>query len=170
MKKIIANLFLFLYAIIAIFITMCLISYNSHRVTVFGNLSFVIVDNKNLEPGYSKGDLVIVKGDEKPVVGDDVFFYNTYESKTAVSVTKITGSEKITDKETTYTLDGGKSLSSENVIGKANGATKISVVGNILNVLESKWGYLFLIVLPSLLAFLYEIIEIVKEIKGSKNK
>lgn len=170
MKNFIRNLFIVLYAIIAIFITVCLISYNEHKVTQFGETSLVIVNNENLEPNYTKNDLVIVNGEGKVNVGDEVFFYNTYESKVSVSVAKITNAEKITDNETTYTLEGGKALSSEFVIGKTQNSNKIPFLGLILGVLESKWGYLFLIVLPSLLAFLYEVIEIIKEIKNSKKK
>ena len=168
MKNFIRNLLIVLYAIIAIFITVCLISYNDQRVTVFGDTSLVIIDNKDLEPNYNKNDLVLVSSEPKVAIGDEVFFYNTYESKDSISVAKITAAEKITETETTYTLEGEKALSSQFVIGKAQSSTKIPVIGLILKILESKWGYLFLIVLPSLLAFLYEVIEVIKEIKNSK--
>lgn len=170
MKNIIRNTFIILYAIIAIFITVCLISYNEHKVTQFGNTSLVIVDNKELEPNYNKHDLIIVNGDEKAKVGDEVFFYNTYENKVLINISKIVEAEKITSSETTYTLEDGRALSSEFVIGKTNEASKISNIGLIFGILESKWGYLFLIVLPSLLAFLYEVIEVVKEIRKIKKQ
>ena len=41
-------------------------------------------------------------------------------------------------------------------------------VGTILGILESKWGFLFLIVFPSLLAFIYEIGVVVSDIKNNK--
>lgn len=170
MKNIIRNTFIILYAIIAIFITVCLISYNEHKVTQFGNTSLVIVDNKELEPNYNKHDLIIVNGDEKAKVGDEVFFYNTYENKVLINISKIVEAEKITSSETTYTLEDGRALSSQFVIGKTNEASKISNIGLIFGILESKWGYLFLIVLPSLLAFLYEVIEVVKEIRKIKKQ
>ena len=43
-------------------------------------------------------------------------------------------------------------------------------MGTVLNVLESKWGFLFLIVFPSLLAFLYEITVVFSEIKNAKKE
>lgn len=170
MKKFICNFFIVLYAIIAIFVTVCLISFNDHRITQFGKTSLIIVDSKDFEPSYSKNSLVVVSNDEKVNVGDEILFYNTYESNASVSLAKVTAAEKITDSETTYTIDGEKSLSSEFVIGKTSNSTTIPVIGLILSVLESKWGYLFLIVLPSLLAFLYEILEVVKEVKNSKEQ
>lgn len=168
MIKFIRNFLIIIYAIIAIFVTVCLISYNDYGVTQFGKTSLVIVDSKEFEPDYNKNDLVIVNNDEKVQVGDKVFFYNTYENDNSVSIAKITNSEKITDSETTYTIDGEKALSSEYVIGKVDSTTTIPVLGLILSILESKWGYLFLIVLPSLLAFLYEILEVVKEVRNLK--
>jgi len=46
MKNIIRNLLIVIYAVIAIFTTVCLISYNDQRVTVFGETSLVIIDNR----------------------------------------------------------------------------------------------------------------------------
>lgn len=41
----------------------------------------------------------------------------------------------------------------------------------MLGILESKWGFLALIVLPSLIAFLYEVWEVIVGLKAnSKNK
>ena len=48
------------------------------------------------------------------------------------------------------------------------GTDSIPVVGTVLSVLESKWGFLFLIVLPALLAFFYQITVVVSDIKNSK--
>lgn len=168
MKKFIRNLLIILYVIIAIFVTVCLISYNDHKVTQFGDTSLVIVDNKDFEPNFNKNDLVIVNSDENIGTGKEIFFYNVYENKYTISIAKVTNTEKISDSETTYTLESGQVLSSDNVIGKTENAKKISNVGAILKVLESKWGYLFLIVLPSLLAFLYELVEVIKDVRSSK--
>ena len=43
----------------------------------------------------------------------------------------------------------------------------IPVLGSILSLLESRWGYLCVIILPILIAFLYEIYSIVRELKGN---
>ncbi|MFR5683006.1 MAG: hypothetical protein ACLUD1_02845 [Clostridia bacterium] len=170
MKKAIKNVLIVLYAIIAVVVTICLLSYNEYKVTEFGDYSLVIVDNRELEPDYQKGDLVIVEKDNKIEIGDKIFFYNTYEQKIGVSYATVTGKEIITSKETTYTLDGQRSLSSEYVIGSENTSTRIGTLGTILGILESKWGFLFLIVFPSLLAFLYEIWEVVIELKANSKK
>lgn len=170
MKKFIRNLFIILYVVIAIFVTICLLSYNKYRVSELGEYTLVIVDSNKLEPDFKKGDLVIVDGNNKIEVGDKVFFYNTYSKNISVSVAQILEEEVITEDESTYTLEGDKTLSSEYVIGSSESVTKIPNLGTILGILESKWGFLILVVFPSLLAFLYEIWEVVTEIKeSSKN-
>ena len=65
--------------------------------------------------------------------------------------------EKITSSETTYTLEGERKISGEYILGPANTAEIIPKVGTILGILQSKWGFLFLIVLPALLACVNQI-------------
>lgn len=171
MKKIIKNVLIVLYAIIAIGVTICLLSYNDFRVTEIGDKSLIIIDSDEYEPDLKKGSLVVVEKSNKLAVGDEVYFYNTYAKEVSISKAKIIEEEIITATEKTYTLEGDVTLSSEYVIGKSEGTAQIQYLGSVLNVLESKWGFLFLIVLPSLLAFLYEIWEFIEELKNnSKNK
>lgn len=157
-----------LYAIVVVFLTACLIQYNDYKITEFGKYSLIIVDDDSLEPQFDKGSLAVVEKNEfsDVNVGDDIFFYNTYESQINVSVAKVIGTEKITDTETTFVLEGDYSLSSEYFIGKVETTSTYKGVGNVLGVLESRYGFLFLIVLPVLVAFIYEIYAIVKEIKN----
>lgn len=61
-------------------------------------------------------------------------------------------------------------VSSQYVLGSAKDTTVIPVVGQILSVLESKWGFLFLIVFPSLIAFLYELTVVFSGIKEERKK
>lgn len=171
MKKVIYSIVVTIYAIIAVFTTVCLLSYNDYKVTQFGDYSLVIVsgelakDNVNL----NEGDLVIVnkKGDIK--VGDQVFYYSQYEKTVTVASGKVTNIEKITSTETTYTIGDNYMVSSQYILGPVNGTTKVQSVGTVLNVLESQWGFLFLVVFPSLLAFIYELTVVVGEIKGNKS-
>lgn len=79
MKKILTNLIFGIYVIIAVFVTVCLLSYNQFKVTEFGDYSLVIIDNDELSPEYQKGDLVLVDKSKKIETGQRVFFYNTYE-------------------------------------------------------------------------------------------
>ena len=65
MKKVVLNILFIVYVIIAIFVTICLLSYNDFKVTELGDYSLVIIDDKELSPEYEKGDLVIVNKDKE---------------------------------------------------------------------------------------------------------
>jgi len=169
MIKFIRNVIIIAYAIIAIFVTICLLSYNDQKVTVLGSYALVIIDNNELEPNYNKGDLAIVSGSGKINEGDSIFFYNTKAKDFEVAFAKVEKKEVITEKETTYIINGNTRISSEFVVGSSENTTSIAKVGTILQVLESKWGFLLLVILPALMAFLYQVIEVIAEVKNSKN-
>ena len=69
--------------------------------------------------------------------------------------------------ETTYVLES-KEIPSDLAIGPTKNSIRIGKLGTILSILESKWGFLILIVFPSLLAFLYELWEFIANIKAAK--
>ena len=52
MKKIISNILFAIYAVIAVFVTVCLLSYNDFKVTEFGDYSLVIIEDNELSPEY----------------------------------------------------------------------------------------------------------------------
>ena len=167
MKNTIRNFFIIIYAIIAIFITICLLSYNDYKVTEFGEYSLLIIDNRDLEPQFQKGDLVIADKTHKIEVGDEIFFYNTYRARPDISKATVIHKDDM-GSNILYTVEGNVLIEEEDVIGKANNVTKISKLGGILGLLESKWGFLILVVFPSLIAFLYEIAELVSELRNNK--
>lgn len=173
MKKIIGNIIFIIYAIIAVFVTICLLSYNEFKVTEFGETSLVLIDNEELQPNYNKGDLVIVNRDTRIRENDSIFFYNTSADRVEITVANVTNVEKVSNFEYTYTLEGNMIISSEYVIGNTEGVTVIPKLGTVLGILESKWGFLILIVFPSLLAFIYEIqlyLQKLKRVEITKRK
>lgn len=169
MKKAISNILFILYAVIAIFVTVCLLSYNDYKVSVFGTKSLVLVTDDSLEPRFKKGDLVIVDKKANVINGRKAFFYDKGELKIDIKLGTVEAIEKVTSTESTYTFEGSLRKSGEYVLGPADGAEVIPTVGGILAILESKWGFLFLIVMPSLLAFIYQISVVVSEIRDSRN-
>jgi len=169
MKKIISNILFVVYVVIAVFVTVCLLSYNDFKVTEFGDYSLVIIDEE-LAPDYNKGDLVIVNKEEKVAVGDKVFFYNTYDKEIEIKLGEVIDAQKVTSTETTYTLEGERKISGQYIVGPSKETTVIPVLGTILGILESKWGFLFMIVLPALLAFIYQITVVVSELRNSKEE
>lgn len=166
------GLLLTVWLIIAIFTTICLLSYNKYNVTVFDNTSLLIMDNNDLEPTFNENDLVVVKrnGSTKYAVGDFVFYYHgnlTTESYINYGeITNVTIDEKA---ETSYTING-TNVSYSSFIGGEKGSKVYSNVGLFLSIFESRWGYMFLVILPTLFILVYEIYSIVEEVKSDAKK
>lgn len=171
MKKVLGNILLVIYAIIAVFTTICLLSYNDFKVTEFGDNSFVLITNDEYTPDFNSGDLVIVNGSKKDKlnVGDKVFYYREENRKVEICLEPILEKEEITSRENNFTFEDDYQISDEYIIGSANKVTVIPVAGTILSILESKWGFLFLIILPVLIAFIYEITVLITEVKENKD-
>lgn len=160
-----------IYAIVAMFLTACLLKYNDYKVTVFGDKSLVIVNDDTLKDKYKKGSLLVVdKNGEEIKNGDEIIFYNTYNNQVSISVAKVTSQQKVTDTETTYTITGDYDISSEYLIGSTKSVKVYGIVGSILALLSSRIGFLIFIILPITLAFLYEIYVLITEIKEESKK
>ena len=173
MKKIgslLLDIFVGVWFIIAVFVTVCLLSYNEFKVTTFGKNSFLIMDSDELEPKFNEGDLVIVKrnSDNKINVGDRVFYYNAQKNSSVLIFNdKVEEKEFVSKEETTYVLDG-KKVSSDYIIGKEDTAKSYHHLGTILGLLTSKWGFMFLVIFPTLFAIIYEIMMIIEKKKKKR--
>lgn len=165
--KILLIVFIVLYLGVEIFVTICLLNYNDQKVTVFGDKTLVIVGS-DLSEEYKKNDLVVVtKGDGSEVKEEDfIFFYNPADEGT-VNFAQV---NKITEINGEYTYIIGKEYNvyTEYYIGKN---TKVyEGIGGILRVLESRWGFLILIILPTMVAIIFEIYAIIIEIVELKKE
>lgn len=169
MRKIIFDIVVVIYIIITIFVTACLLSYNDYGVSTFGDTSLIIADRDFA--GFEKNDLIVVSKNslDSAKKGDQILYYKRNGDSAIVEVSKLKEVDKVTENESTYSLYDENRLSSNYVIGSLSSANSYSILGNILSILESKCGYLLIIVFPILLAFFYEIYAISKELKSRKN-
>ena len=120
------------------------------------------MDSDLMEPYFYEGDLVIVKrnSDNKINVGDKVFYYNSaMNSNVWIYLDTVQEKMPVTRDETTFTLNGEK-VSGEFIIGKADGARVAHKVGTFLKIFTSRWGFMFLVIFPTLFAIIYEIMMI----------
>ena len=147
MKKIVFNIFIGVYLITTILITYVLLSYNKYNIAEFNN-SYLFADKSNL---------MIVNKDDNIKNGDDIYYYG---NNGKIKIGKV---NSISDD--VYTLDNEYALDKDSVLGNKNKAKSYAILGSIYSILTSKWGYMFIIIFPMLIAFVYEIYEIVKEIK-----
>ena len=168
-KKFLLNVLIVAYAIIAVTVTILLLSYNQYHCSVLGGYTFILVTDEELEPNYNEGDLVLVKETKAKNIkpGDYIFLYRSistsqFEIKHAQVLLKDTSRGEY---DVSYVLEGSAVVDHEDVIGSAEKAIVIPHLGTILSILESRYGYLFLIVVVSFIAFLYEIYELIMEVK-----
>lgn len=166
--KFIGGILIVIYLAIVITVTVFLLNYNDYNTTVLGNKTYIPITDQNLGD-YKKGDLLVVekKSNDEINIGDMIFFYETdTEHKTVnINLGKIINKRKITDTETTFTMEGNVDFSSEYVIGTTKDTKVHSGIGGALALLESRWVFLSAIVLPILFIFLYEIYAIALEVK-----
>ncbi len=159
--KILLTVFLILYLGVEIIVTACLVNFNDQRITEFGNQSWLIMDEDLGE--YKKGDLVIVtkeSGDEVSK-GDNIFFYDIATDYT-VNYAEVSDAYPSGENSYTFILPDNYNVNYEYYIGKNVKVYK--GIGTALSVLESKWGFLLLIILPTMIAIIFEFYLIILEI------
>ena len=171
MKRKIGAVLFVIYAIIAILVTVLLLSFNDYRCSEIGGYTVYIVQDDALEPTYKRGSILIVQksNDRNIKAGEELLFYNVINTQEFEVVQRTLESKVQQGRHILYNVSEGESYSSQYCIGKASNTIVIEGWGTLLAILESKWGYLFCIVVVSLLLFLQEVFDLIMEIKyGSK--
>lgn len=162
-----------IWVIVAIFATICLIASNEHGVSEFGSYSLFVIDTKSLSDyGFDKNDIVIVKKEleDKYKIGDNVFFvYGNKDYGTYINFGEITNVKRVEGGLDGFVFNKTE-VSYDNLIGSGNGALLVKKWGLALGLLESKWGFMFLIILPTLYAVVYEVYAISLEVKKKVNE
>lgn len=147
----------------AISITILLLNYNKYGLTQFGNTTLVMVKDDITSETLKKGDLVFVKSKKITDLeaGNEIFVYRIVGSnKVTVELGKV---GQIYPDEDAVSFENGDIFSKEFVIGTPDKV--YNKIGTYLSIVESKWGFLFLILVPCLLIFIYEIYALIVEIK-----
>ena len=160
MKKTIIRILVCIYIVIAVFTTINLLTYNDQNISVFGGKVFLKLkeDIKN----YQKGSLLVVEKSDNYKANDNVFYCQLKKEKCIISY------------GTVDTMMGelptvnNQSISQKLIIGKDENVRVVPVLGSIMNTLESRLGFLCVVVLPILVGFLYELCMILKETKNKK--
>lgn len=162
-KSVIINILMLVYFAFVITMTVLLLNYNDYGMTEFGDTTLLIIEDDVSSEVYKKGDLVFVerKKIDKLNVGDEVFTYQiSAEGEVNVDFGKI-GQVHVEDEAITY--ENGSNYSIDFVMGSASKVYED--IGTYLSVIESKWGFLFIVLVPSFLIFIYEVYTLIVEIK-----
>lgn len=172
----------FLEVVIIVYVialTLFVLCKNKYGYTQFGDYSFVTVgmmEEKTIQ-NVSKGDLLLVKNSNDIHNGDLIYYYSVINDEYIVKSGVV--SNIIDDNyNSLYTVGTGNqavSVSSNRLLGKYS--TTYGTVGSVINILESRIGFLFLVLLPIMVVFIYQLYEFVVILKydevdeeGSKKK
>lgn len=166
MKNVLKGIWSFVESIIVIFvifITSCILCRNDYGYTQFGNYTFVTINEQNVKffKDYNDGDLLIIRGQKFNInPGDVIYYYLSYDKKYLVKQDVVT-SKTEDDYSALYYLndESNSSVASNRVIGKYVSVQK--GMGRVLEVLESRIGFLFLVLLPILIVFIYQVYQLV---------
>ena len=162
-KSFITGLLMLIFFIFAISMTMLLLNYNKYGLTQFGDTTFVIINDKISSETFKKGDLVIVKNQKLTALelGEEIFVYRINEGgSVSIELGKV---GEIYPEEDAVAFENGDIFSTQFVIGTADEI--YNDIGTYLAIIESKWGFLFIVLVPCLLIFIYEIYALIVEIK-----
>ncbi len=165
-KNIVVGILLVAFFAFAIAMTVLLLNRNKFGVTEFEKTTMIMVNDEISSDNYKKRDLVLVEKRklEKIEIGDEIFVYKT-EKNGGVSIdVGLVGEVYLDDDAVAF--ENGATYSSEYIVGEAS---KIYPdIGGYLSIILSKWGFLFIILVPSLMIFIYELYAIVVEVKYGK--
>ena len=173
MKRTIGAILFVIYSIIAITVTVLLLSFNDYNCSEIGGYTVYIVKDDSLEPQYKEGSILLVKStsDKHLQIGDELFFYKVVNSKEFEFVSRTLEQKTQQGRHIGYLVSEGESYDANYFVGKVDDTIVINAPwGTLLSILESKWGYLFCIVIVSLLLFLQEVFDLIIEIKYGGTK
>ncbi len=167
-KKVLLIFIGVVYFAFALGMTILLLNQNDYGVTEIGGNSIVVIDDQISSDKYQKGDLVIVKKTnfDGLNVGDEVFTYRNVNN-TSYQITIGTIGELYPDDQQ-LAFENGDGFSIDFVLGKATDIYE--GLGTIYSLIQSRWGFLFIVLVPCFLIFIYEIYALIVEIKYGAEK
>ncbi len=162
-KKVLFIVIAVVYFSFALLMTILLLNFNDYNVTQFDDTSLIILRDKISLEGYEKGDLVIVEAAnlEEIQVGEVIFAYKI--DRDGLAQVQVGTVGEVYPTEDAISFENGDTYAMEFVAGKP---TKVyHGLGSFLSIIESQWGFLFIVLVPCFLIFIYELYALIVEIK-----
>lgn len=162
-KRIFFGILTIAFFTFAIIMTFLLLNYNKYGVTEIGDTSLILIKEEISSENYKKGDLVIVekKKLKNLKAGDEVFVYKLDNKNNANIELGFVG--QIFEDMDAISFENGENYTSDFIIGI--GKNVYNGWGTFLSIVESKWGFLFSVLVPSFLYFVYQVYSLIIEIK-----
>jgi hypothetical protein len=162
-KKVIIGILAVAFFGFTIAMTVLLLNYNKYGVTQFDNTSLILIKGEISSDNYKKGDLVVVekKKLEDLKVDDEVFAYKVDKEGVVSIELGVIGS--IHPNEEAVTFKNGSTYAIDFLAGTPSKV--YNNLGTFLSIIESRWGFLFMILVPGFLILIYEVYALIVEIK-----
>ena len=165
MKKVLKGIWSVLEIVIiiyAIILTSFILSRNKFGYTQFGDYTFYnvsLIGENNIDD-VKKGDLLIVKNSNDINEGDLIYYYAAYNDNYVIKSNRVLEIKK-DGSSSLYTVDNEERLQIQGpkVLGKYKHI--YHTWGSVLTLLESRMGFLFLVLLPIMIVFIYQIYEFI---------
>ncbi len=166
-KNIVITIILVIFFAFTISMTILLLNYNKFGVTQFDDVSLLIIKKNFSSETYAKDSLVLVESkkitDYK--IGEEVFVYHLDGSGGVNIQLGVVG--QVYEKDDAIAFTNGGTYSSQFIIG--TGYKIYPNIGKILSVIESKWGFLFIVLVPNFFLFIYQLYALIIRIKYNKD-
>ncbi len=162
-KKIITITLGVAFFIFALTFTILLLYRNKYGVTQFEGTSLIIIGNEISSEKYEKGDLVIVEEQRisKISPGDEIFVYQL-KAGNVVNIDLGTVGE-VDEESKKISFENGETYSLEFIIGKTKKIYK--EIGRYISIITSQWGFLFAVLIPCFLIFIFQVYALIIEIR-----
>lgn len=153
-----------LIIVYVILITSCILFRNKFGYTEFFEkytLVTVTDDNQKFVSSHDVGDLLIIKNQKFNINEGDVIYYYATINEEYIVRSGVVKSKTEDEVSALYVLDDEDktSVSTNRMLGKS--ISVHSGKGAILDILESRVGFLFLVLLPILIVFIYQVYQLV---------
>ena len=168
-KKIFIGILGIAFFIFALGMTVLLLAYNAYGLTQFGNKTLILMTDDIYSESFNKGDLVVVENRgftkglgyaDKVEIGDELFAVRV-DAYGAVFI-EVGKVGKLYEDENAIAFENGSTFDIKFVLGEA--VASYPTIGGILSIITSKWGFLFLVLVPCFLIFIYEIYSLIIEL------
>ena len=170
-KRVFVSIILIAFFAFTITMTILLLNFNKYGLTQFDDTTLLIIKKGFTSETYEKGSLVMVESKEinNYQIGEEVFVYHL-DGHGGVNV-QLGNVGQIhegqTPEDDAITFSNGSTYSSEFIIG--SGKKIYPNIGKYLSIIESKWGFLFIILVPHFFLFVYQLYSLIVEIKYGKD-
>ena len=166
-KTVIISILILLFLGFTIFLTILVFNNNKYGLSQFDETTILVIKKSFASENYKKGDLVIVES--KPIkdykIGEDVFTYHL-DGQGGVNI-NFGRIGQVHEQDKAITYENGETYSEEFIMGV--GTKKYEKIGTYYGIIMSKWGFLFIILIPNFFIFVYQLYTLIIEIKFRKD-